>query len=134
MKFYFDAITAGSIAVAMAVSLVAMIGIMLDHIKSGKFIMTEAILQMIEALLIGMYLAPILRPTAMVSESLYKFILFTCPAGAQIMIGLICVAIWGYMEDQREWKKRKEDQEDQANKPDNEQVDQAEQESKPEDK
>lgn len=44
MKFVFDAITAGSIAVAMAVSLVAMIGIMLDHIKSGKFIMTEAIL------------------------------------------------------------------------------------------
>lgn len=50
------------------------------------------------------------------------------------MIGLICVAIWGYMEDRREWKKRKEDQEDQANKPDNEQADQTEQESKPDNK
>lgn len=44
MKLYFDAITAGSIAVAMAVSLVAMTGIMVDRIKSGKFIMTEVIL------------------------------------------------------------------------------------------
>lgn len=131
MKFVFDAITAGSIAVAMAVSLVAMIGIMLDHIKSGKFIMTEAILQMIEALLIGMYLAPIFRPTIAVSEQIYKFILATCPAGAQIMIGLICVAIWGYMEDQKEWKKRKEDQ---ANKPDNGKEGQAEQENKPDNK
>lgn len=130
-SFYINLITVGAIAVAMAVSLVAMTGIMMNHIKSGKFIMTEVILQMIEALLIGMYLAPILRPTAMVSESLYKFILFTCPAGAQIMIGIICVAIWWYIEDRKKWKK---EQEDQANKPDNEKEDQAEQESKPDNK
>lgn len=47
------------------------------------------------------------------------------------MIGLICVAIWGYMEDQKEWKKRKEDQ---ANKPDNGKEGQAEQENKPDNK
>ena len=70
----------------------------------------------------------------MVSESLYKFILFTCPAGAQIMIGIICVVVWWQIEDRKEQKKWKKEQEDQANKPDNEKEDQAEQESKPDNK
>ena len=47
------------------------------------------------------------------------------------MIGIICVAIWWYIEDRKKWKK---EQEDQANKPDNEKEDQAEQESKPDNK
>lgn len=130
-SFYINLITVGAIAVAMAVSAITMLLIMIGRTKCGKFIIAEMMLQMIEAMLIGMYLVPILRPTAMVSESLYKFILSTCPAGAQIMIGIICVAVWWQIEDRKEWKK---EQEDQVNKPDNEKEDQAEQDSKSDNK
>lgn len=131
--FNFDLLKICTIPLAIDMTFMVMVLVQIDRMKDRNHKLVQVFLWLIAPIIIGISLMQVLKPYAQ-SAIVYLMLLLLSTVGGQVIINTIVFMIYWDIEKKKKWEERNKEQEDQANKPDNKEVDQAEQKSKPDDK